>query len=59
MITSAPPRVRSLREELTTTERNASDAAWEGNVVREKMLNAVALRLRERIGAGEEWEPTF
>ena len=51
--------IRHLSDCLKETERHASDAEWNGDTNLARRLEAVAHRLRERIAAGEEWEPSF
>lgn len=51
--------IRPLADLLKETERRASDAEWDGDTTLAERFNAVAHRLRERIAAGEEWEPSF
>ena len=53
------PKVRPIHDVLKAVENDASDAAWVRDIAREKLLNALADRLRERIAKGEEWEPSF
>lgn len=51
--------IRPLSECLKETERLAGDADWNGDSELARKLETVAHRLRERIAAGEEWEPSF
>lgn len=53
------PNVRPIHDVLKDVDKAASDAAWVRDIAREKSLNALADRLRERIAKGEEWEPLF
>lgn len=53
------PKVHPLVDVLKEVERQAGDAAWDGKETKYATLIAVAHRLRERIAAGEEWEPLF
>ncbi len=51
--------IRPLADVLKETERRASDAEWDGNTTLAERLETVAHRLRQRLAAGEEWEPSF
>jgi hypothetical protein len=51
--------IRPLADILKETERHTSDAEWNGDTNLARKLETVAHRLRERIAAGEEWEPSF